>query len=149
VSQSFLPKQNINHIMNTNSNSKGWNITLWILQIILAALFLLTGITKVSTPINELAAMMPWVESLPAFMVRFIGASEFLGAIGLLLPSLLRIRPVLTSLAAGALALVMVMATLFHISRGEFETIGFNFVIALLAGLVAWGRFMKASIATR
>lgn len=135
--------------MNTHSNSKGWNITLWILQIILAALFLMAGFTKVSKPIDELVPMMPWVESLPAFMVRFIGASEFLGAIGLVLPSLFRIRPVLTSLAAVALAMVMIMAAFFHISRGEFETIGFNFVMALLAGLVAWGRFKKAPIAAR
>lgn len=135
--------------MSTSSNSKGWNIALWILQVILAAMFLMAGFTKVSTPIEELTTMMPWVADMPLAVVRFIGASEILGALGLLLPSLLRIKPVLTPVAATGLVTVMVLAALFHASRGEFSSIGFNVVLASLAAVVAWGRFKKAPVTAR
>lgn len=135
--------------MSTSSNSKGWNIALWVLQVVLAAMFGMAGFTKVATPLTELATMMPWTADVPEAMVRFIGASEILGGVGLLLPALLRIKPVLTPVAAAGLVLVMVLAALFHFSRGEYPAIGFNFVFAALAALVAWGRFKKAPIASK
>jgi putative oxidoreductase len=135
--------------MSTTTTSKGWNIALWIVQVILAAMFLMAGFTKITKTEADLAAMMPWTEAVPLLMVRFIGTAEFLGAVGLLLPSLLRIKPVLTPVAASGLVLVMTLAAVFHISRGEFGAIGFNLMLALLAGLVAWGRFKKAPLATR
>lgn len=109
----------------------------------------MAGFTKVSTPIEELTTMMPWVADMPLAVVRFIGASEILGALGLLLPSLLRIKPVLTPVAAAGLVTVMVLAALFHATRGEFSAIGFNFVLASLAAVVAWGRFKKVTVAAR
>ena len=133
----------------SSSNSKGWNIALWILQVILAAMFAMAGFTKATTPLTDLATMMTWTADLPSFMVRFIGASEILGGVGLLLPALLRIKPVLTPVAAAGLVLVMVLAALFHISRGEFAAIGFNFGFAALAAFVAWGRFKKVPIISR
>lgn len=135
--------------MSTSSNSKGWNIALWILQVILAAMFLMAGFTKVSTPLADLTTMMPWTADVPLAMVRFIGASEILGALGLLLPSLLRIKPVLTPVAAAGLVTVMVLAALFHATRAEFAAIGFNVVLALLAAVVAWGRFKKVPVSPR
>jgi uncharacterized membrane protein YphA (DoxX/SURF4 family) len=135
--------------MSTSTTSKGWNIALWIVQVILAAMFMMAGITKATKPATELAAMMPWTEAMPLLMVRFIGAAEFLGAIGLLLPSLFRVKPVLTPVAASALVGVMSMATLFHISRSEFGVIGFNLMLGVLAALVAWGRYKKAPVAAR
>jgi putative oxidoreductase len=135
--------------MSTSTNSKGWNIALWILQVILAAMFLMAGFTKVSTPLADLTTMMPWTADVPLAMVRFIGASEILGALGLLLPSLLRIKPVLTPVAAAGLVVVMVLAALFHATRGEFSAIGFNFVLASLAAVAAWGRFKKAPVTER
>lgn len=135
--------------MSTPSNSKGWNIALWILQVILAAMFLMTGFTKITTPLADLNALMPWTADVPQVMIRLIGTAELLGAIGLLLPSLLRVKPVLTPVAAAGLVVVMLLAALFHASRGEFSAIGFNFVLALLAALVAWGRLKKVALVPR
>lgn len=65
--------------MSTTTTSKGWNIALWIVQVILAAMFLMAGFTKITKTEADLAAMMPWTEAVPLLMVRFIGTAEFLG----------------------------------------------------------------------
>ena len=134
--------------MSTTSN-KGLNIALWITQVLLAALFLMAGSTKLFQPINEIAKMLPWAAEMPAGMVRFIGLSELLGGIGLLLPSILRIQPKLSVFAAIGLALVQVLAAGFHISRGETSVIGMNFLFMAMAVFVAWGRAKKAPIASK
>ena len=97
-------------------------------------------------PVEALAASIPWVNDVPAGLVMFIGVSELLGGIGLLLPSILRVKPVLTPLAAAGLALVMLFAAVFHLLRGEAGTIGLNIVVMLIAILVAWGRSKKVPI---
>jgi len=133
--------------MTTNyAPSKGWNITLWILQVLLAAMFLMAGAMKLSQPIDQLSQSLPWAAQVPEMLVRFIGAAELLGALGLILPSLLRIQPKLTPIAAVGLALVQLFAIAFHVSRGENGVIGMNFLILLIALIVAWGRFKKAPI---
>jgi putative oxidoreductase len=129
--------------------SKALNITLWIAQVLLAGMFLMSGFMKVAQPIEELSKMLPWASQVPKGLVRFIGISEVLAGIGLILPALLRIKPVLTAWAALGLVAVMVLASLFHASRGEFSAIGMNVVLILLAGFVAWGRFKKAQIQPR
>jgi hypothetical protein len=98
---------------------------------------------------EELAANMVWPGDVPAALVRFIGVSELLGAIGLVLPSLTRIQPRLTPLAAAGLVLVMILAALFHASRGEWGALPIHAVFAALAGFVAWGRWKAAPIAPR
>lgn len=135
--------------MSTTSNSKGLNITLWIAQVLLAALYLMAGSTKLFQPIEEIAKMLPWAAEMPAGMVRFIGLSELLGGIGLLLPSIFRIQPKLTVFAAIGLALVQVLATGFHISRGETSVIGMNVLFLAMAAFVAWGRSQKIPIAPK
>ncbi|GHB80170.1 DoxX family protein [Persicitalea jodogahamensis] len=132
--------------MANQNTSKALNIALWVAQGLLAALFLMAGANKLFLPISELSETLPWASEFPEWLVRFIGISELLGAVGLLLPSLLRIKPFLTSYAAIGLALVMVLATFFHISRGETSVIGMNFAIAAIAGFIAWGRMVKAPI---
>lgn len=133
----------------TNSRrSKGWNISLWVAQILLAGMFLMVGIMKTFTPIDELSKMVPVAAELPA-LVRFIGVSELLGAIGLILPAALKFRPQLTTLAAGALAFVMVLAIIYHISKGEYAAIGTNIVLGILAAFVVFGRLNKAPINAR
>lgn len=127
-------------------NSKTINILLWIAQVLLGGLFIMVGLTKSFQPIEEIAKMIPWVSNSPAAMVRFIGISELLGGIGLLLPSLLRIQPRLTSLAALGLTIIMGLATIFHIYRGEYEAIGMTIVIGLIAYFIFWGRSQKAPI---
>ena len=129
--------------------SKAWNITLWILQILLAAMFLMAGFMKLSQPIDELSKSLPWAAQVPEGLVRFIGAAEVLGALGLILPALLRIKPILTPIAALGIATVMLFAIFFHGSRGENSAIGMNVVLILIAALIAWGRFKKAPIAPK
>lgn len=125
------------------------SIALWIAQVLLAGMFLMTGAMKLSQPISALGAQMPWVLDVPATLVRFIGAAELAGALGLLLPSLTRIQPRLTALAALGLVLVMVLASAFHLSRGEGAMVPMNLVLAALAAFVAWGRAKAAPIAPR
>lgn len=128
--------------------SKPWHVSLWIVQVLLAAIFLMAGFIKTTTPMAEFSQMMPMAAEMPA-LFRFIGVSEFAGGLGLLLPAALRVRPQLTVLAAAALALVMVLAMIFHIARGEASFIPTNIVLGALAALVAWGRTYKAPITPR
>jgi uncharacterized membrane protein YphA (DoxX/SURF4 family) len=129
----------------TNS-SKVMHISLWVVQALLAAMFLMAGANKLFQPITELSKMLPWAAQVPEALVRFIGISELLGGLGLIVPSILRIKPVLTPAAAIGLALVMLFASIFHISRGEMSVIGMNFILMALALFVAWGRMKKAPI---
>ena len=129
--------------------SKALHITLWIAQVILAAMFLMSGFMKLSQPIDQLSKMLPWAAQVPEALVRFIGVAEVLGAVGLILPSLLRIQPKLTPIAAVGLALIMLFAVVFHISRGETPMIGMNFILIAIAAFIAWGRFKKAPIAPK
>lgn len=130
----------------TNNSSKAMHITLWVVQVLLAAIFLMSGFMKASTPIEKLSAMVPWTSDVPLALVRFIGTVEVLGGLGLLLPSLLRIKPTLTVLAASGLATIMLLAIPFHISRGETSVIGMNGLFMLIALFIAWGRWKKAPI---
>ena len=135
-----------------NSNqksSKVLNVTLWIAQLLLAAMFLMAGFMKVATPIDKLAAALPWVTEVPAGLIKFIGISELLGGLGLLVPSALRIMPQLTVLAARALTLVMILALAFHVSRGEYAAIVTNIVLASVALFISWGRSKKAVLHAR
>lgn len=134
----------------TNSNaSKGINIFLWIVQSLLAVMFLMAGAGKLFQPITELEKMLPWVTSVSPGLVRFIGLSELLGGIGVLLPSILRIKTGLTSYAALGLAAVMLLAAVFHISRGEYPAIGMPVLLMALALFAAWGRTKKAPVLSK
>jgi putative oxidoreductase len=128
---------------------RGLNIALWILQVLLGAMFIMSGFGKATAPLSELSGRMTWVTDVPEALVRFIGVSELLGGLGLLLPSVLRIKPVLTPLAAVGLALVMLFAAIFHVMRGEMPVIGINLLIGALAIFIAWGRSKKAPIQPR
>src|SRR3982751_4926302 len=103
----------------TRTPGRGLHIALWIVQVLLTVAFLASGLSKLITPAAQLGNMMAWTTALPLGLVRFIGLMEVLGALGLLLPSLTRIRPALTPLAAAGLLTIMVLAILFHLTRGE------------------------------
>ena len=133
-------------ITNQKSSSKALHITLWIAQVLLAGMFIMSGFMKISQPIEQLSQMLPWASQIPSGLVRFIGISEVLGGLGLILPALLRIKPQLTPLAALGLATVMLFAAIFHASRGEFSSIGMNVILSLVALFIAWGRSKKAPI---
>lgn len=130
-------------------NKKPLRIALWVVQVLLGLAFLMAGVMKSTQPIDELAKQLVWPGAVPAAMVRFIGISELLGGLGLILPAATRIKPVLTPLAGAGLAVVMVLAAGFHVMRGEYQALPINLVMGALAAFVAWGRFSAAPIEAR
>lgn len=124
-------------------------IALWILQILLALAFFFSGAVKATQPVEALATAMSWVTTIPIGLLRFIGIVEILGAIGLILPAVARIRPGLTPLAALGLAVIMLLAAIFHVIQGESQLIGSNLFLLALSALVAYGRWRVAPIAPR
>jgi uncharacterized membrane protein YphA (DoxX/SURF4 family) len=113
---------------------------LWIVQGLLALLFLFAGGMKLVLPLEALTGQMP----LPGLFVRFIGVAEVLGAIGLILPGFLRIRPGLTPLAAAGLVIIMIGATVLTLAGGEVATALIPLVVGLLLAFVAYGRWRLA-----
>jgi len=125
------------------------NIGLWVVQVFLAIAFMAAGGMKLMTPHDALATQMAWVSHAPAFAPKVIGTLEILGALGLILPSLLRIKPLLTPLAALGLALLMAGAFGTHLVLGEFGMSIPSLVLGLLSLFVAWGRRYKSPIIAR
>jgi uncharacterized membrane protein YphA (DoxX/SURF4 family) len=116
-------------------------IALWVVQVLVAAAFVVSGATKLSQPKEKLLKKWAWVEDFSQGSVRIIGSLEVLGAIGIALPSLTGIVPFLTPLAALGLVLTMIGAALTHLRRAEYGAIAVNAVLFILAALVAYGRF--------
>ena len=104
----------------------------------LALLFLWAGGMKLVLPLEQLTG------PLPGLFMRFIGVAEVLGAIGLILPGLLRIRPGLTPLAAAGLVLIMIGATVITLAGGDVVAALISVVVGLLAAFVAYGRWRLA-----
>lgn len=117
------------------------NIALWIIQILLALLFLFAGGTKLVLPIETLQSMgSPNQVQLPGLFIKFIGLVEVLGALGLVLPGLLRTKKGLTPLAAIGLAIIMVGAVIITIAGDGVLLAISPFIVGLLCVLVAYGR---------
>lgn len=115
---------------------------LWIIQVLLALLFLFAGGTKLVIPPDVLASMgSPNQIPLPGWFVRFIGVMEVLGALGLILPGLLRIKPWLTPLAAAGLVVIMIGATALTVAADGVAAGVVPLVVGLLAAFVAYGRW--------
>jgi hypothetical protein len=116
---------------------------LWIVQALLALIFLFTGGLKLILPLEVLTEQTP----LPGLFLRFLGVAEVLGAIGLILPVLLRIRPGLTSLAAAGLVIIMIGATVLTLTGVVPGGVGLALVplvVGLLSAFVAYGRWRLA-----
>ena len=128
---------------------KALSIGLWTAQVLGAGAFAMAGITKLTTPIANLATMMPWAGELPEAFVRTMGAIDLAGGLGLLLPSLTRILPRLTPLAASGCVLLQICAIVFHVSRGETSVLPLNAVLLALSVFILWGRGRKAPISPR
>jgi uncharacterized membrane protein YphA (DoxX/SURF4 family) len=122
------------------------NIVLWVLQGLLAAAFLMAGLTKVSQPKDKLVKQMGWVEDFSDNAVKGIGAVEILAALGLILPAATGIATILTPLAATGLVVTMILAGIVHVRRGEQSKLPINIVLLILAAIVAWGRFGPYSL---
>jgi uncharacterized membrane protein YphA (DoxX/SURF4 family) len=117
-------------------------IALWIVQILLAIAFLLSGLMKATQSKEKLFERMAYVEDFSDGTIRLIGILEVLGAIGLVLPALTGILPWLTPLAAVGLVLTMVGAAITHVRRGENSMIVAPIVLLILAAFVAYGRWL-------
>lgn len=115
---------------------------LWIVQGLLALLFLFSGVMKFVMSIEEMTREIP----LPGAFLRFIGVAEIFGAIGLILPSLLKIRPGLTLLTAVGLFIIMVGAVVISLMMASVATAVMPFVVGLLLLFVAYGRWKLAPV---
>jgi uncharacterized membrane protein len=113
------------------------NVLLWILQVLLAALFLFAGGTKLVLPADQLAGPV----AFPLWFLRFIGVVEVLGALGLLLPGIFRIRKRLTPLAACGLVILMMGAVPIGIMAGGVMFAAIPGVVGILAAFIAFGRW--------
>jgi uncharacterized membrane protein YphA (DoxX/SURF4 family) len=117
---------------------------LWLVQGLLALIFLYAGGIKLVLPIEVMTEQMPL--PLPGWFLRFIGVAEVLGAIGLILPGLLGIRPVLTPLAALGLVIIMIGATVLTLAGfvpGGVALALIPLVVGLLSAFVAYGRWPR------
>jgi len=117
------------------------NVALWIIQILLALLFLFAGGMKLIMPLEKLTGPLP----LPGLLLRFIGVCEVLGGLGLILPGFLRIRPGLTPLAAAGLVIIMIGATALMMKMGDVMAV-VPLVVGILAVFVAYGRWRLAPL---
>ena len=120
------------------------NYTLWIVQVLLALLFLFSGVMKLVLPPDALKGPV----ELPVLFLRFIGVCEVLGGIGLILPGLLRIRLGLIPLAAAGLV-IMIGATVISLMSGGIALALPALVAGLLSAFVAWGRWRLAPLRAR
>jgi uncharacterized membrane protein YphA (DoxX/SURF4 family) len=118
------------------------NVVLWIIQVLLALLFLLAGVTKLVLPIEEMTKQM----AMPGLFLRFLGVVEVLGALGLILPGLFRIKTWLTPLAAVGLTIIVIGATVITLKIGGGATAMIPLVTALLSAFVAYGRWRLAPL---
>ena len=133
----------INRIAGIFTTASFW---LWTVQLLLAALYMFAGGFKVFGP-AEMLQQGPTV--LPLAFVRFIGYCEVAGALGLILPTLLRIQPRLTPLAASGLVIIMIGATTLMLREGGVPAAIMPFVAGALATFVAYGRTRLAPVQAR
>jgi uncharacterized membrane protein YphA (DoxX/SURF4 family) len=126
--------------VSTDAPNRKTTVVLWIIQVLLALLFLVAGVAKLVMPIEELTKGT----SLPGLFLRFIGVAEVLGAIALILPGLLRIRRDLTPLAATGLVIIMIGATVVNLIGGQVVAAVITVVAGLLSAFVAYWRWRTA-----
>jgi len=123
--------------LSTDPPDRKTNVVLWILQSLLALLFMFAGVMKFVMSIEEMTKQI----ALPGWFLHFIGVAEILGAIGLILPGVFRIRVGLTPLAAAGLAIITVGATVITVKGGQVGVAMIPLVVALLSALVAYSRW--------
>jgi uncharacterized membrane protein YphA (DoxX/SURF4 family) len=126
------------------------NILLWIIQVLLALLFLFAGGTKLVLPVEVLNAMgSPNQVHLPGLLLKLVGLFEVLGALGLILPGLFRVKTGLTPLAAAGLVIIMIGAVVLTIIGDGIAMAIFPLVVLFLVAFVAYGRWRVAPLASR
>lgn len=115
----------------------------------MAASFIWAAYMKLFQPIEKLSAMWPWTGQVNSTLVRGTAIADLLIGLGLILPTALRIQPRLSIVAAIGAVILMICASIFHIARGEAAVIAVNIINALLAVMIAWGRYKKAPISVK
>jgi hypothetical protein len=120
----------------TNRSGRKLNVLLWVLQALLAMLFMFAGVMKFIIPVAEMTKQI----ALPGWFLHFIGGAEILGAIALILPGILRIRTGLTPLAAAGLVVIMIGATAVNLKTGQSAAALITVVLGLLLVFVAYNR---------
>lgn len=116
------------------------NILLWVLQILMGVYFFAIGVIHFVIP-PGLPDAMAWMYDLSPVLHYFSGTAEILGGLGLILPSVTKIKPKLTPLAGAGLVIVMIGAAFWHLNRGEAMNITLNVVNALVLAFIAYGRW--------
>lgn len=124
------------------------HVALWVLQVLLGVYFLATGVMHFVVP-EGLPAPMAWMYELSTGLHYFSGTAEILAGLGLILPGITKIQTRLTPLAGAGLILVMIGAMVWHAQRGELANIFLNLILAVLAGLVAYGRWRLEPLSDR
>ncbi|MBN8582788.1 MAG: DoxX family protein [Anaerolineae bacterium] len=119
------------------------NIALWVIQVLLAGMYGMAGSMKTFQPDKvRTNPQMTWAHDKQDGYIRFVGISELLGAVGLIIPALTGILPWLTPLAAVGLALIQLLAIFtVHLPKKEYQVIPVNVVLLVLAIVAAYGRF--------
>lgn len=117
------------------------NKALWVSQGFLALTFVGTAFWKLLTPADQLSKMIPWTGEVTPAIVIGIALIDLLGGVGVILPTLLRIKPRVAVLAALGCAALMISAIVFHFMRGEGAVTPFNFFMFAVSVFVAWGRW--------
>jgi hypothetical protein len=110
----------------------------WVAAALLGVVYLYSGGKKMTQSKQQLAPMMGWVDTIPTWLIRAIGAVEILGVAGLVLPPATGIAPVLALAAAIGFVVLQLLAAGLHLSRGETKDTAVNGVLIILAGVAAW-----------
>jgi hypothetical protein len=129
----------------TGQPSKGLNVALWAAQALLCAFFAAAGYAHGLRPFEDVVRAAPWAVDVPRALLTFISVAELAGAIGVVVPWLTGIKPMLTPLAAAGLGLLMVLAMSFHLVRGEAHIIGIHVSVLAIAAFVVWGRTRRSA----
>lgn len=124
------------------------NRALWVLQWLFGVYFLAIGIVHFVVP-EGLPAQLAWMYELNDTLHAVTGIAEILGGLGLILPSLTRIRPELTPLAGLGLIVIMVGAVVWHVDRGEMLNVGINVLNAAILAYIVYGRWRLVPIEPR
>jgi len=124
----------------------GMNIVLWIAQVLSGIVWSMTGLGKImfyqADLWHQAVQQVHWFSAIPQGLMVFIGACEFLGGIGLILPAMTGVKPKLTPFAAMGLTTIMILAAGFHIVRGEYGFVTINVVLGGMTAFIAYGRLV-------
>lgn len=118
------------------------SLFLWILQIVLAVMFLGIGGQRLTRSTSQLRKL-PWTDGYPPGAIRALGGVEIAAGLCLLIPGQFGWPPLLTPLAAGGLAVLMLVAVVMHLRRGQRQAAVLPAILLVMAAVVAWGRLSE------